>query len=164
MNDLNRDDLFLLMQSYENTIRLNTMLLEQHKKLLEDHNIILDKQIEAASNLSTIMDNVAGHSEKIESVENRVMSSLEEVSSLLRDSTREVINRKDDITTSKTELQEKINSNHIENIQLLGGLKTRLVTTYVLIGGLVVSLVGLTYNVVTKLEIVKDIAAKLGVY
>lgn len=41
---LNRDDLFLMMKSYENTIRLNTTLLEKQNLLLSQHDVIIEKQ------------------------------------------------------------------------------------------------------------------------
>ena len=54
--ELSRDDLFLLMQSYRNTVESNTILLEQQKKLLEQHNIIIDKQKDVSDGLNKVIE------------------------------------------------------------------------------------------------------------
>lgn len=54
--ELNRDDLFLLMQSYKNTVESNTILLEQQKKLLEHQNVIIGKQKEVSISLNKVLE------------------------------------------------------------------------------------------------------------
>jgi len=143
--ELSRDDLFLLMQSYENTIKLNTMLLEQHKKLIEDSNKILSRQIESTTKLGVIFD------------------GIETIGSTLSHSLQEIRDRKNDIDQVKETVHEKMNSYHLEHIQLFGSLKTGLNITYVAITSLVISLLGLIYTVFTKLELLEKISSALGV-
>ena len=54
--ELSRDDLFLLMQSYKNTVESNTVLLEQQKKLLEQHNVIIEKQKDVTDVLNKVLE------------------------------------------------------------------------------------------------------------
>jgi len=143
--ELSRDDLFLLMQSYENTIKLNTMLLEQHKQLIEDQNKILTKQIESTTKLSTIFE------------------GIETIGSTLSDSLQEIRERKNDIEQVKDVIQEKMNDYHVENVKHFGSIKLGMNITYVAIASLVVSLIGLTYTVFTKLELLEKISHALGV-
>ena len=143
--ELSRDDLFLLMQSYENTIKLNTMLLEQHKQLIEDQNKILTKQIESTTKLSNIFNG-------IEAIGATLSASLEEI--------RE---RKNDIDQVKETINQKLNEQHLEQIKLFGSLKMGLNITYVAITSLVISLLGLSYTVFTKLELLEKISKSLGV-
>jgi len=56
MSDLNRDDLFLLLQSYENTVKSNQTLLEQQKRLIDNHTELL-KQIG-----DNTIENIKSHS------------------------------------------------------------------------------------------------------
>jgi len=142
--ELSRDDLFLLMQSYENTIKLNTMLLEQHKQLIEDQNKILTKQIESTTKLGTIFD------------------GIEAIGSALSDSLQEIRERKNDIEQVKDTIQEKMNEHHLENIKLFGNLKMGMNITYIAISSLIVSLLGLSYTVFTKLELLEKISHALG--
>ena len=143
--ELSRDDLFLLMQSYENTIKLNTMLLEQHKQLIEDQNKILTKQIESTTKLGNIFERI------------------ESIGTTLSDSLQEIRDRKNDIEEVKDVIQERMNIYHMENVKQFGSIKLGMNITYVAIGSLIVSLLGLTYTVFTKLELLEKISHALGV-
>lgn len=46
MPEMSKDDLLLLLDSYRNMVSSNTVLLEQQKTLIQDHEKILDKQSE----------------------------------------------------------------------------------------------------------------------
>ena len=62
---LNKEDLYLLLESYENQINSNRTLMEQQSKLLEQHNQILDKQKEICENVSTVIENMSTHATNI---------------------------------------------------------------------------------------------------
>jgi len=53
MTELNKDDLILLLDSYKNMVGSNTVLLEQQKTLLIDHEKIIDKQSEIIDKIIT---------------------------------------------------------------------------------------------------------------
>ena len=53
---LSRDDLFLLMESYRNTIELNTTLLEQQKQIIEGNKKILDSNTEICERIEAVAD------------------------------------------------------------------------------------------------------------
>lgn len=57
-SQLKKEDLFLLLESYEQQIDSNKTLLEQQSKLIEQHNLILTKQ-------NTIRDSVGQLIEKL---------------------------------------------------------------------------------------------------
>lgn len=61
---MSKDDLFLLLGQYENTIRLNTTLLEQQNKLLEQHTLILDKQADQTDNVEKVLTNLNNYLNK----------------------------------------------------------------------------------------------------
>ena len=62
-NVLSRDDLFLMMKSYENSIRLNNTLLEQQKKLIDQHTDIIGNQIKANDMLTEHLTSISKNTE-----------------------------------------------------------------------------------------------------
>ena len=54
--ELSRDDLFLLMQSYKNTVESNTILLEQQKTLIDQHETLIHKQRDVLTLLGKVID------------------------------------------------------------------------------------------------------------
>lgn len=52
MGDINRDDLMLLLSSYENSIKLNSTLLEQQGQLVKHTNEVVEKQKKICESIS----------------------------------------------------------------------------------------------------------------
>lgn len=66
-SQLRKDDLFLLLESYEQQIDSNRTLLEQQAKLLEQHNSILTKQQTVCDSVNKILEKLSGsHSQIID--------------------------------------------------------------------------------------------------
>lgn len=75
-NILSRDDLFLMMESYKNTVELNTILLSNVKKVLENQETCdkvvgkvfekLDDNLEMHRDIVNTLKNILGNFEKID--------------------------------------------------------------------------------------------------
>ena len=52
---LSRDDLFLLMESYRNTIELNTTLLEQQKLIVDTNKHIIDLNVKICEEIAGVI-------------------------------------------------------------------------------------------------------------
>ena len=76
---LNRDDLFLMMKSYENTIRLNTTLLEKQNLLLSQHDVIIEKEKELYENNNKLIEEL---SNLILSVKNDISAINKQVTNI----------------------------------------------------------------------------------
>ena len=63
--NLSRDDLFLLLQSYENTVKSNELLLNQQRQLSDDHKSLINKQAESLEIINNILRKLEGISSNI---------------------------------------------------------------------------------------------------
>ena len=70
--ELSRDDLFLLMQSYKNTVESNTILLEQQKLLLDQHNEIIRKEADLLNIVYKVLEKCEGLPDLKTDLENKI--------------------------------------------------------------------------------------------
>lgn len=137
-----RDDLLLLMQSYENTIKLNTTLLEQQKRVIEDQTKILEKMV----NLTNITDTIADKQKEL----------IDEVDDKVRE-----------LQTKVNDIQTSISENRIESIKGHGTTKNRLIFVYAGLTSIFVSLISLVYSSYSNfpriIEILTSIKRHLGI-
>lgn len=66
---LDRDDLFLLLESYRNSITLNTTLLEQQKKLLEKQGEIINRQGLLFDRIDEVLNGMSNHAKRSTHIE-----------------------------------------------------------------------------------------------
>lgn len=65
-DQLSKNDLYILMESYKNNIQLNTTLLEQQKQLMIMNTAAIEKQKELCSTLDKFIENLTNCSKKLE--------------------------------------------------------------------------------------------------
>ena len=142
---MSRDDLFLLMQSYENTVQLNTTLLNQHQKLLEDSKSLLEKHSEIIVNLNSLTDKQQRISETITTI-------VDKISILSEHHERNIEN-----------IEVKLDEHRVECLKDHNQQKTKIMVIGAAIGGVGVTLLGLVVQMWAKYEIIDAIAKSLGV-
>lgn len=74
---LNMQDLQLLLDSYKNTVELNTILVSQQKTLLEQHDQLITKQKEVCKIIGDCLDNVKNHAHELGNIKNLIEKSEE---------------------------------------------------------------------------------------
>jgi len=79
--DLSRGDLFLMMKSYENTIKLNTTILSQLEKISEQHLLVVEDIRHCSDLMEKMFDKFANQSERINNVNSSVSAVNTSVSS-----------------------------------------------------------------------------------
>ena len=75
-DQLSKNDLFILMDSYKNNIQLNTTLLEQQKQMLQLHSNVLEKQNETMTMLDNLILKLGKCSETIGTNQTSLSTSL----------------------------------------------------------------------------------------
>jgi hypothetical protein len=145
MTVLSRDDLFLLMKSYENTIQLNTTLLNQHKQLLEDSNAILKKHSEIILNLNNLTDKQKNNS-------NTLTDIINKITNLSSHNEKQI-----------DEIEKKIDISRVESLNDHNQQKTKIMIVGAAIGTVVITLLGIISQLWLKLDIINSIAKSLGV-
>ncbi len=139
-NILSRDDLFLLMKSYENSVTLNTTLLEYQKQLLEKQNEILDRQKELCGAIDKILLDIKTHIQNSVSL-NSNMEGLK----------RDYLNLK---STASLE--------HVNLSKEHTGINMRTYLGYAAFGTIIISLITVIYKIVDKIDLIDLIAKKVG--
>lgn len=142
---MSRDDLFLLMQSYENTVQLNTTLLNQHQKLLDDSKSLLEKHSDIIINLNSLADKQQKISEKNTTIINKITTLSEHHE-------RNIEN-----------IDIKIDDHRVETLKDHNQLKTKIMVIGALIGTVGITLLTLIGQMWSKYEILEAIAKSLGV-
>jgi hypothetical protein len=144
-SDLSRDDLFLLMQSYENTVQLNTTLLNQHKQLLEDSSNILKKHSEIIINLNSLTD------------------KQQKISDTLSDIILKITDLSDHNQKQIDDIEKKIDEHRVESLNNHNQQKTKIMIVGAAIGTVVITLLGIVGQMWMKYDIISSIAKSLGV-
>lgn len=135
---ISRDDLFLLLNAYKETISLTTSLVNEQKHLAEKHdNIIrkqddiIDKQIKLCDKMDKVIESIGKHTEDLAKVQAGLTSGLKD--------------------------------NRVECNKEHSTLKTNLIVSYIGFGGLFATLVGVFVKYSETLNILKLIATHFGI-
>jgi len=138
---LSRDDLFLLMKSYENSVTLNTTLLDHQKQVLEKQNAILDKQKNTCEAINKILD-------KLKTFANNGIEMKQEMRDL------------------KNNYLKSQNSSSLEHVNLSKEhtkINMRIYLSYAGLIAMILSLLTLINQTITKFDLIDLIAKHLGV-
>ena len=82
-DQLSKNDLYILMESYKNNIQLNTTLLEQQKQLMVMNNEAIEKQKELCDTLDKFIGHLTTCSQRLEDNHNKVVTLIESKSAFL---------------------------------------------------------------------------------
>lgn len=77
-DQLSKNDLYILMESYKNNIQLNTTLLEQQKQLMVMNDSAIQKQKDLCDTLDTFITNITNCSQKILENNTAILKKIEE--------------------------------------------------------------------------------------
>ena len=167
MNELNkslsRDDLFLLMKTYENSVILNTTLLEQQKTLIDKQNILCDKQIETFSTVTKVLDNLKNHTTEVIKTENSIVDRLEQVSKDIIISSKEQTTLLGQMKDNCSKSHTLINSETVNLSKEHMGINTKVYISYAGLITIILSLIVLIDKLFLKFETINAIAKSLGV-
>lgn len=130
---LSISDLQLLMESYKNTIQLNTVLMEQQKQVLEKQGEIIGKQNETVTTIHNILIQMKDHTEDLVVMKEALEASC---------------------TIKTQELQQVLSKEHNSlSLKLYGGI--------IGLGLMVLSLIGFTVKAFAKFDLIDSIVDKL---
>lgn len=147
---LNKEDLFLLMESYRNMIQMHTTLAEQQKSIIDLQNKIISKE------------------DEIYSKQGKTIDHLEKVSKSLEDCSNKLIRTNDTIHDSCSSLERTLSSNinsvgnrvgdnHLESTKQHSGINSRLYISMGAMAAIIISLVSLAIGLVEKYDILVSI-------
>jgi len=135
---LSQEDMFLMMRSYENTVRMNTQLFERQEVMLREQ----DKMVENLSELTIKQKEI-----------NRQLGTL----------VTNLTSHNSSCGIGITEVTRVINEGHISNVTEHGKLRYHLIT---ISGGLVVVIIALIValeKIWSKSDIIDAVAKYIGI-
>lgn len=150
-NDLSKQDLFILMESYKNNIQLNTTLLEQQKQMIVVNTKFLEKQEELCKSVNEIVEKLANCSKMTSENYLTLSNNVNIMSSNIK-------SFKDDITN---EIKNEVNTNCLKSSNEHSNLSTKI---YVCMGGMitiVIAIIGLAVTYAEKFHNLKEVVKPL---
>ena len=121
-NSLNREDLFLLMKTYENSISLNTTLLEQHKRSLEKQTIISTKQQEIFQAIVKLIEKLENYNENVHSDNTKNEKITDQINTSINEINKTIIEFKESCQDSHSDIEkiniDGVNKSSSEHIQI----------------------------------------------
>lgn len=137
-DQLSKNDLYILMESYKNNIQLNTTLLEQQKQLMIMNTAAIEKQKELCSTLDKFIENLTNCSKKLEDNHIKIVDLID--------------NKTSDIGTKIITMES---NNSIEHSKITNKL-------YVALGGMVLIVIAVINLAFTYADKFNDIIKHLG--
>jgi hypothetical protein len=138
LKHLNKDDLFLLMESYRNMITLHATLVEQQKQLMVSQSNMIQKQDEIASQQTAICNKLG-----------RVAEKLEECITTLSKTKDDVASQCGSIDNHLDTMSKDLTSQHT-------GLNGKIYTSMGLMATIVIGLITMIYNLIDKYHLLSD--------
>lgn len=110
MAEITREELFLLLESYKNTIALNTTLLERMDNSIKKQDEIIEKQRGACNSITKLVERIEGCSQELNVVHGRLLEGQENLTKKIEEWIEEVKNEQDeDHTKLETVFNTAIN-------------------------------------------------------
>lgn len=149
MADISKEDLFLMMRSYENTVRLNTSLHERQEvlvteqgKVIENLSEITNKQAEINRHLVSLVDKLTRHADEC-------TQSVTDITQMVTDNQADLLQVSNEIRTESLKNHGKTNN---KLIAISGGFIT-----------VIIALITVFFRLWEKSDLVDAIAKHLGV-
>jgi len=150
LQSLNKDDLYLLMESYRNMIQMHSTLVEQQKQIIDLQNHILAKQDAIASKQTQSCDQLKGVAEKLEACAANLLKTNDTITSTSMSLDKTMSNGLDLV-------KDKIGGGQLELTKQHSGINVRL---YVAMGGMatiIIGLIGLLMALSGKFDLITEI-------
>lgn len=146
---VDKDDIFLLLESYKNNIELTSTLLEQQKQLLNQQSEVIKKQNTLCDTMNKLLDKFDMCYTNANNIQTKLLESQGEIK-------KDVSSCKTDIKTDISGVKTTILTDHNKLALLIYGMGGGLIT-------LIISLIGFMYIWSDRFSLMKDIAVKVGV-
>lgn len=134
--ELSKNDLFILMESYKNNIQLNTTLLEQQKQMMVMNGTSIEKQEELYTKVDELIGKITSCSNTISDNNSKLMTSLTVLSA--------------SITTQTDQNFNKLSKEHDK-------LSFKLYIAFIGMTGIILSIIGLAINFADKYHSLSDL-------
>jgi Fe2+ transport system protein B len=156
--EISKNDLFILMESYKNNIQLNTTLLEQQKQIMVINSQAIEKHQDLCKSVDELIDKLTTCSRILSDNHTKISNDLNMLSTRLG---AEFTTLNTNLTIKMGNEADKLNSNDTKICNKLDTEKTNLSNehekitnkvylAFIAMGGLVISIIGLAISFADK--------------
>ena len=165
-----RDDLFLLMKSYENSVQQNTILLSQQQLMTKNQEDILKKQIEIYDLVKYILEKLNLCGVNADRVEEGINKTLEIISNAIGNENQKVsaavkniiLEQTTEMIKNRAKCEEEHGKVTTEIVKEHSNISIRLYGLYALLTGIIITLITLIVDANKKLDAIDKILKCLG--
>jgi hypothetical protein len=144
-DSLNRADLYLLLDSYKNSVEISTVISEQLRQIAELQTKFSDEEKDLLQKQKEIYD------------------CLLKIVDLLKTYSNEIKESNDKVSLTITGYEKNLATFQVEQKGWFDKVISRIYLIYIGIGSVVISLCGIIYLLLNKIEILSEIAKNLGI-
>lgn len=127
---LTKDDLVNMMESYKSNIEFNKQLFSSQEKILTDHNKVIE-------NLGEIIQSQEKLGIHLEHLVDRIIEHNNSCTDNFNSAVQVI-----------TAVGEKVDTGTLEQLKSTNGLRGHMIAIYGSMGGVIVSLIGLIYTII----------------
>lgn len=150
LRHLNKEDLFLLMESYRNMITMHSTLAEQQKQIIDLQNNIISKQDVISFQQTKEYDQISNIVEKINICSTNISETSNTIQSFYSSIDKALI-------SNTVSVKERIGVNQIDNAKQHSGLTNRLYISMGVMASIVIALIGLVMGLSEKYDMLKEV-------
>jgi hypothetical protein len=143
-------DLKLLMDNYQNVVQLNTILLEQQKKIIELQKELISKQEIASGKQDRICDRLDSVAEKLAICIDKIEKTNDVIYAACEGIEKNIISRVDHVDDSFSNFK-------LDTVKQHSGINKNVYIAWVGSATIIIALITLLISVFGKLDMIKEI-------
>jgi len=156
--EISKNDLFILMDSYKNNIQLNTTLLEQQKQIMIINNQAIEKHQDLCKSVDELVEKLTICSKVLSDNHTKISNDLNILSSRLvnefttlnNNLTIKMSNESDKLNTNDTKLINKFeyDTNNLSNEH--GKITNKIYLAFIAMSGIIIAVISLAISFADK--------------
>lgn len=156
--EISKNDLFILMDSYKNNIQLNTTLLEQQKQMMVINSQAIEKHQDLCKSVDELIDKLTTCSKVLSDNHTKISNDLNMLSTRLG---TEFNNLNTNLTIKMSNEADRLNANDTKLINKFeyettglsnehGKITNKIYLAFIAMGGIIISVIGLAISFADK--------------
>jgi predicted PurR-regulated permease PerM len=151
LKHLNKEDLFLLMESYRNMITMHSTVVEQQKQIIDLQNNIISKQDNISTQQSHSKEQVKMITDKMSNWTSKLAESQKELQSAH-------VEMEKTLTNSINKVQEKLGDEKLDLTKQHSGINTRIYVSMGAMATIIIGLIALAMGLIDRYDMINDMA------
>jgi predicted PurR-regulated permease PerM len=151
LKHLNKEDLFLLMESYRNMITMHSTVVEQQKQIIDLQNNIISKQDNISTTQSHTKEQMKVITDKMNSWTSKLADSQKELQAAHIDMEKA-------LTQSIDKVKEKLGDEKLDLTKQHSGINTRIYVSMGAMATIIIGLIALAMGLVDRYDMMQDMS------